>query len=127
MFTDIVYILISGTNTQTMSEVGSDKTDDSQVSSDPKTFGSLEIERELKVGVKEKDKSDDGYALNVFKSEAVGDEAHDEGSDESDVILSEKFEKSIDVDDETVEKGEFYSVIVFNCDQYLGNFNSYCC
>jgi hypothetical protein len=111
MFTDTVYILISGTNTQTISEVGSGKTDDSEVASDPKTFGSLEIERELRVGVKDKDKSDDGYELNVFKSEAVGDEAHDEGSDESEVISSEKFEKSIDVDDETVEKGEFIQLL----------------
>lgn len=49
--------------------------------------------------------------LGVVKVSEAVDEAHDEESDESDVILSEKMEKAIDVDDETVEKGEFYSVI----------------
>lgn len=119
IFTDIVYILISGTSTQTMSEEeGSEKTDDSEVLSNPKTIGSLEIERELKFGVKE-DKSDDGYEINVLKSEQAL------GSEISDNFGVFKVPEAVDVGDETVEKGEFYSVGVFNCDQYLCNFNSY--
>jgi hypothetical protein len=122
IFTDIVYILISGTSTQTMSEEGSEKTDDSEVLSNPKTIGSLEIERELNFGVKE-NKSDDGYELNVLKSEqALGSEI----SDSFGVVkVPEAVDEAIYVGDETVEKGEFYSVSVFNCDQYLCNFNSY--
>lgn len=70
-------------------EVGSEKTDDDvNVLKSEEALGS-EISDNLGV---------------VKVSEAV-DEAHDEGSDESDVILSEKMEKAIDVDDETVEKG----------------------
>lgn len=106
IFADIVYILISGTSTQTKSEEGSEKTDDSEVLSNPKTIGSLEIERELNFGVKE-DKSDDGYELNVLKSEqALGSEI----SDSFGVVkVPEAVDEAIYVGDETVEKGEFYS------------------
>ncbi|XP_059459589.1 uncharacterized protein LOC132189087 isoform X2 [Corylus avellana] len=93
---------IQGTSTQTMSEEeGSEKTDDSEVLSNPKTIGSLEIERELKFGVKE-DKSDDGYEINVLKSEqALGSEI----SDNFGVFkVPEAVDEAIDVGDETVEK-----------------------
>ncbi|KAG6715028.1 hypothetical protein I3843_05G212600 [Carya illinoinensis] len=114
---------ISGVNKQTRSEVDSEKNDDSEVSSDPKSIGSPETGRESEVDVKDKDKSDDEYEVDVLKSkQELGtrisddlgvveasnaiDEALNEGSDESFNISSEKLEAVIDVNFEAVnEKG----------------------
>ncbi|XP_041012947.1 uncharacterized protein LOC121256275 [Juglans microcarpa x Juglans regia] len=115
---------ISGVNKQTRSEVDSKKNDDSEASSDPKSIGSPETRRELEVDVKDKDKSDDEYEVDVLKSkQELGtgisdlgvveasnaiDEALNEGSDESESydISSEKLEAVIDVNVEAVnEKG----------------------
>ncbi|KAF5450869.1 hypothetical protein F2P56_031187 [Juglans regia] len=111
---------------QTRSEVDSEKNDDSEVSSDPKSIGSPETRRESKVDVKDKDKSDDEYEVDILKSkQELGtgisddlgvleasnaiDEALNEGSDESEsynIISSEKLEAVIDVNVEAVnEKG----------------------
>ncbi|KAG6655746.1 hypothetical protein I3843_05G212600 [Carya illinoinensis] len=110
-------------NKQTRSEVDSEKNDDSEVSSDPKSIGSPETGRESEVDVKDKDKSDDEYEVDVLKSkQELGtrisddlgvveasnaiDEALNEGSDESFNISSEKLEAVIDVNFEAVnEKG----------------------
>ncbi|KAG2709323.1 hypothetical protein I3760_05G233400 [Carya illinoinensis] len=114
---------ISGVNKQTRSEVDSEKNDDSEVSSDPKSIGSPETGRESEVGVKDKDKSDDEYEVDALKSkQELGtrisddlgvveasnaiDEALNEWSDESYNISSEKLEAVIDVNFEAVnEKG----------------------
>nr|XP_023874283.1 centrosome-associated zinc finger protein CP190 isoform X3 [Quercus suber] len=100
-------------NTQTVSEVGPEETNDSQVLSDPKPVESVEMERELKVDIKDMNKSDDESKEDNLKSEVADnsgvkvsetiDEAGDEGSDESDIISSEKLEMAIDVDHETVD------------------------
>lgn len=134
MFSDIVHNFISEANTQTVSEVGPEETNDSEVLSDPKPVESMEMERELKVDNKDMNKSDDepkednlksGIADNsgVVKVSETIEEAGDEGSDESDIISSEKLEMAIDVDHETVdEKGKFYYVIVFYCHQECFSF-----
>ncbi|KAG6715033.1 hypothetical protein I3843_05G212600 [Carya illinoinensis] len=121
---------ISGVNKQTRSEVDSEKNDDSEVSSDPKSIGSPETGRESEVDVKDKDKSDDEYEVDVLKSkQELGtrisddlgvveasnaiDEALNEGSDESFNISSEKLEAVIDVNFEAVnEKGKSYILLI---------------
>ncbi|KAK7817537.1 hypothetical protein CFP56_042759 [Quercus suber] len=114
MFSDIAHNFISdANNTQTVSEVGPEETNDSQVLSDPKPVESVEMERELKVDIKDMNKSDDESKEDNLKSEVADnsgvkvsetiDEAGDEGSDESDIISSEKLEMAIDVDHETVD------------------------
>ena len=128
MFPDIVHNFISEANAQTVTEVGSEETNDSEVLSDPKPVESMEMERELKVDNKDMNKSDDESKEDNLKSEIADnsggvkvsetiDEAGDEGS-ESDIISSEKLEMAIDAGHETVdEKGKFYNVIVFYCHQ----------
>ncbi|XP_030935194.1 uncharacterized protein LOC115960431 isoform X3 [Quercus lobata] len=106
---------MSEANTQTVSEVGPEETNDSEVLSDPKPVEPMEMERELKVDNKDMNKSDDESREDNLKSEIADnsgvvkvsetiDEAGDEGSDESDIISSEKLEMAIDLDHETVDE-----------------------
>ena len=135
MFPDIVPNFISETNTQTVSEMGSEETNDSEVLSDPKPIGSMDIEREFKVDENEEDNlkskeelgSEMADTSSVVKVSEAMEEAHDdEGSDESDIISSEKLEMAIDVDAALVdEKGKFYHDFVFYCHQDLVHINSY--
>ena len=115
MFPDIVHNFISEANAQTVTEVGSEETNDSEVLSDPKPVESMEMERELKVDNKDMNKSDDESKEDNLKSEIADnsggvkvsettDEAGDEGQDELDIISSEKLEMAIDVDHETVDE-----------------------
>ncbi|KAF3964027.1 hypothetical protein CMV_011648 [Castanea mollissima] len=106
---------MSEANTQAVSEVGPEETNDSEVLSDPKPVESMEMERELKVDNKDMNKSEGESKEDNLKSEIADnlgvvkvsetiDEAGDEGSDESDIISSEKLEMAIDGDHETVDE-----------------------
>jgi len=123
MFSDIVHNFISEANTQTVSEVGPEETNDSEVLSDPKPVEPMEMERELKVDNKDMNRSDDESREDNLKSEIADNsgvvkvsetivEAGDEGSDESDIISSETVD----------EKGKFYYVIVFYRHQECSSF-----
>lgn len=68
MVYDIVYILVQGVNKQTSSGVDLVKVDYSKIYLDPKLAGSPQTQRELKVGAKEKDNSDDEYEVVALQS-----------------------------------------------------------
>ena len=89
MFPDIVHNFISEANAQTVTEVGSEETNDSEVLSDPKPVESMEMERELKVDNKDMNKCDDESKEDNLKSEMADNsgvvkvsETIDEASDE---------------------------------------------